>query len=190
MKMKKILSVLLVGIITCSCITSIYALEESVQSRIMYVNEYTYEPSSTSKYNTYKSMGTVTLDNTGCSTSGSLSYETQYSGSATVSIGLSGSVQTEVDAVVAAVKTKTQLNVTETVTYTKGTAYSTTLTVPAGKHGSITGYIPAVKTEGRMRVDKYDYTSSDIHKVSTSYKTMSTSYVPIKGDTHFVNKTW
>lgn len=105
---------------------------------------------------------------------------------ATTSIGLSGSVEAEIDALVSTVKTRISLDVKQSVTMTKGTTYSTGFYVPAGKSGSITAYIPAVKTEGRMRVDKYDYTSSDNYLVSTAYKIMLTSYVPILGDLHFL----
>lgn len=62
--------------------------------------------------------------------------------------------------------------------------------VPAGKHGSITGYIPAIKTSGKIEDVLYDANSSDSHVISTKYITVNNSYVPLKNDMHFVNKTW
>lgn len=187
---KKILAVLLVGFITSSLMTNVNALDDTVQPRIMYVNEYTYEPSSSSKYNTYKSIGTVTLDNTGSSSQSYLGFEVQSTVTAEATVGISNSVETQTDAVVLAINTKTSFNVAASMTYSRGRTFSTNFYVPAGKNGSITGYIPAVKTEGRMKVDVYDYTSTDIHHVSTRYITMTTSYVPITTDVHFANKTW
>lgn len=36
----------------------------------------------------------------------------------------------------------------------------------------------------------YDANSSDSYVISTKYITVNNSYVPLKNDIHFVNKTW
>lgn len=36
----------------------------------------------------------------------------------------------------------------------------------------------------------YDANSSDFYVISTNYITVNNSYVPLKNDIHFVNKTW
>jgi len=69
-------------------------------------------------------------------------------------------------------------------------SYSTNFCVPAGKNGSITGYIPAIKTSGKMKDVLIDANTADFYEISTNYITVNTSYVPLKNDMHFVNKTW
>ena len=35
-----------------------------------------------------------------------------------------------------------------------------------------------------------DANTADFYEISTNYITVNTSYVPLKNDMHFVNKTW
>ena len=190
MKKKILTAMLLIGLISNVFMTNAHALDNTMQPRIMYVNEYTYEPKSSSRYNKYKIIGTASLDNTENSVECYLGFEVQSTVTAKASIGISNSVETQIDAVVAAINTKTQFNVASELSYSKGRTFVTNFDVPAGMNGSITAYVPAVKTEGKMRVDMYDYTSSDVHHISTKYITMTTSYAPITTDVHFVSKTW
>ncbi|WP_028043394.1 hypothetical protein [Candidatus Stoquefichus massiliensis] len=156
----------------------------------MYIHRYTYEPSSTSRYNQYRNVGTVSLDNTGSSVQSYLGFKVQSSGTVNISVGISGSVQAQVDALFAKVKASTSASLTTSRSYTKGTSYATSFYVPARKNGSITGYIPAMKTSGRMKDQLIDANTADFYVISTSYITVNTSYVPLKDDMHFVNKTW
>lgn len=156
----------------------------------MYIHRYTYEPSSTSRYNTYRNVGTVTLDNTGNSSKSYLGYEVQNSGTVKISVGISGSVQAQVDALFAKVQKSTSASLTKSRSYTKGKTYSASFYVPPRKNGSITGYIPAMKTSGRMKDQLIDSNTADNYVISINYITVSTSYVPLKDDMHFVNKTW
>ncbi len=156
----------------------------------MYAYRYTYQPNSTSKYNAYKSMGTASLDNSKSSGTATLKYTVQSSDTAKISVVISNSVSGEIDAVFAKIKASTSVSVSKSVSYTAGTSYSASLTIPAKKHGSITGYIPAIKTSGKIKIEHYDANSTDKYVISTTYKTVNTSYVPLTSDRHFVSKTW
>lgn len=196
MKKERICTILLSIFMLSFFISPVYAEDTTSDSKSivprtpMYIHRYTYEPSSTTRYNEYKNIGTVTLDNTGNSVSSYLGFTVQSSGTVNISIGITGSVQAQVDALFAKVKSSTSVEVTTSRSYTKGTQYSTSFYVPAKKNGSITGYIPAMKTSGKMKDQLIDANTADFYVISTKYITVNTSSVPLKSDIHFKNKTW
>ena len=167
-----------------------YAVDNGPQRAPMYIHRYTYIPNVTSCLNTYKNIGTVSLDNTKSSTKSYLGYTVQSSSTVKMTVGISGSVKAQAGALFAKVESSISASVTASRSYTKGKSYSTNFYVPAGKNGSITGYIPAIKTFGKMKDVLIDANTADFYEISTNYITVNTSYVPLKNDMHFVNKTW
>lgn len=190
MKTRKIIFFIVFLLALSPMIKPTYALDNGPQRTPMYVHRYTYIPSVTSRVNTYKNIGTVSLDNTKSSVKSYLGYTVQSSGTVKMTIGITGSVQAQADALFAKVESSVSASVTASRSYTKGKSYSTNFYVPAGKNGSITGYIPAIKTSGKMKDVLIDINSADFYEISTEYITVNNSYVPLKDDMHFVNKTW
>ena len=188
--MKKIITLVLSLLLFSALIVPAYAIDTGPQRAPMYAHRYKYIPNVTSRVNTYKNIGTVSLDNTQSSTKSYLGYTVKSSGTVKMTIGISGSVQAQADALFAKIKSSVSAEVTTSRSYTKGKSYSTNFYKKKKKHGSITGYIPAIKTSGKMEDVLYDANSSDSYVISTKYITVNNSYVPLKNDMHFVNKTW
>ncbi len=186
-KLKFLCSTMLSLLMLFGLSTNIFALEgnNEINPNGIYRRDcVAYEPNSTSKVYTYKEIGTVSGDNRKGSSTLTINYK--YSTSDSVSASISGYANASVEAnyVLAKMKATAGVEVTTTRSWTKGTSSGSSYSIPAGKFETLTAYIPAVKTSGRLKYKVYmdGYPESYFYE----YKTLNTSYAPQKSSVHFV----
>lgn len=121
--MKRIITLVLSTLLFSALIVPTYAIDTGPQRAPMYAHRYKYIPNVTSRVNTYKNIGTVSLDNTQSSTKSYLGYTVKSSGTVKKTIGISGSVQAQADALFAKIKSSVSTEVTTSRSYTKGKTY-------------------------------------------------------------------
>lgn len=142
-----------------------------------------YEPNYTSMDYTHTPVGSVSGDNRHGSAPLHLTFTYESSSSTSASIGIHGSGSGEVKAVLAKLKIDLGVDFTYTRSWTKGTSSGVSYDVPIGKFQIINVYIPAAKTEGRLKYEVYmdGYPDDKFYE----YVTLNTSFAPTSSSIHF-----
>jgi hypothetical protein len=108
-----------------------------------------------------KYVGVTRVDNSGNKySSASLIYTATVSSSWSISGTTGAEVQAELTAIVAKVKVSSSVSGTASRSWSKGTTYGTSTTVPAGKIGKVEAYIPGTTSKGNAVYKVYNTSDS------------------------------
>lgn len=142
-----------------------------------------YEPNYTTMDYTYTYVGSVSGDNTNGSSPLQINYVYETSGTSSASISGYGSATAEAGIILSKMKAELKVEFTGTRSWTRGTASGATYSVSPGKFEVLNVYIPAAKTEGRLKYKVYmiGYPNNVFYE----YKTLGTSYAPQKNSVHY-----
>ena len=106
-------------------------------------------------------IGMTRVDNRNNSTPASLNFEVTQSSHCDVEASLSVEYGGEVEAIFAKAEVKYGAEVSERVSWTRGTSVGTGVTVPAGKVGTITAYVIGIYSSGTVTYRVLNTTTGD-----------------------------
>lgn len=113
-----------------------------------------------------------------------ISFTSYKSGSVSTNIGLAVTGSYEQDLVLASVEIEVGIELSKTRTWTKGETYGAKINVAPGSNYVLTGYVPAVKTCGRIKYRVYDLNYPDGWCTYTYKQLGREVYIPAENYIH------
>lgn len=170
---KRLLTLLFISMLLST--TNVLTANAQVQTQGAYIRECVgYNPKYVTKNYPYKKLDSIIGDNRKGDGPMKLSYTYKKSGSVTSTINGYVNASAEASTVFAKVKAETGIAVSKSRSWKQGTSAGVTYSVPKGKYQEIGVYIPATKTEGKLKYKVYMDGYPD--KTFYEYKTLTTSY--------------